>query len=446
MTDKKLFHDQHPVIPVMPPQTVAAGMVRGPYLRSDGKWYAKYDDQTEKPISSGPLETTSIVPKVSLDLTTYVDAQASSAANCAGVLELSGGEMIASGLVKFTGHGLTQKTHYYLDQTTAGAMTDTEPATGIIQRLFYVVDVDHIAVNVQEGWEKSNATPPASLIDDTNVSASTTWSSQKIDEILSVLPIPVGSDTLVPQNWYEVPNGSASSTYPLGWRSINGALNENEIITGVGPSGDDALLWRTTTNTTTGVNGGADGGVNGNFFDVDPTKTYRTVVFVRKNVNLTDGSLYSGLYGAAGGVQNGSIVDHSNGAVNNNPYYWYGDLPTIGEWYAVVGYLHPHTSANSPTVTSKVYKVGDPSVTLNGVRDFRFASASVDQIRMRFYLFYSLVAGTQADFAFPRVEDVEHALPLEDLMRWSGQVLNSPNGNKWLLGVNDLGAAVTYPL
>lgn len=93
------------------------------------------------------VDTISLSPK-SYQSGSYVDAQANSLTNISNVVKLSDGTYTDNTIVTWAGHGLTVGVYYYLDQTTAGAYTSTEPTLGIKQRLFYVVDANTIIIDI----------------------------------------------------------------------------------------------------------------------------------------------------------------------------------------------------------------------------------------------------------------------------------------------------------
>ena len=101
-------------------------------------------------ISNIPV-TTSITPK-SWAGATINDAIADVDANVANALELSDGSYITSGRVDWAAHGLVVGSYYYLSQSTAGDVTDTQPVSGLVQRLFFVPATDYVLVEIQEAY------------------------------------------------------------------------------------------------------------------------------------------------------------------------------------------------------------------------------------------------------------------------------------------------------
>lgn len=97
------------------------------------------------------ISTTSIVPRTWAG-TSVSGAVASAEATTANALELSDGSFVATGRLNWNAHGLTIGAYYYTSQTTAGAVTDLQPTTGWVQRLFFVADANTLLVNVQEAY------------------------------------------------------------------------------------------------------------------------------------------------------------------------------------------------------------------------------------------------------------------------------------------------------
>jgi hypothetical protein len=97
---------------------------------------------------SPSLTTTSLTPVVYTG-TTYATAQADADVNCADLVLLSDGSRIESGRVTWTGHGLTVGVYYFLSQATAGAITPTQPASGLAQRILFVEDSNTVHIDIE---------------------------------------------------------------------------------------------------------------------------------------------------------------------------------------------------------------------------------------------------------------------------------------------------------
>jgi hypothetical protein len=58
--------------------------------------------------------------------------------------------IVTHGVMVVTGHGLTVGEHYWLSQSTAGAITATTPVSGISQHVLYVRDVNTLFVDIDQ--------------------------------------------------------------------------------------------------------------------------------------------------------------------------------------------------------------------------------------------------------------------------------------------------------
>lgn len=169
----------------------------------------------------------------------------------------------------------------------------------------------------------------------------------------------------------------------------NGLVTENEREWGIGPQGRQVIIWK---GTPSGDSQG-DGGFNSVDIPINHQKTYRYSVWI-KRTNSKTGTAY---FGCA------ANVNSVNDVVNNNPYFWYGNLPELDKWYLLVGYVH---GSNDPSKASSggVYD----GVTGNKVAsalDFKFPSTATST-RLRSYLFYDSNTSDRQYFYGPRLEEV----------------------------------------
>lgn len=174
-----------------------------------------------------------------------------------------------------------------------------------------------------------------------------------------------------------------------GWSGNNDPVNKRIIAES--PYGYDEVVLEATA---TGGNG--QGGWHNQYVNVDPNKTYRLSVWVKKVNNRTDGTLYFGT------SQNGHISE-LQGAVNNNPYFWSSDLPQQGQWFLLVGIVHPYNSTAGQTGLSGVYSpvTGE---RVSGGRDLQFTDANSTRLGHRTYQYYTGINGTKTQWARPRID------------------------------------------
>ncbi len=164
---------------------------------------------------------------------------------------------------------------------------------------------------------------------------------------------------------------------------LNGESVDNQRLMGANPFGEQSLLWRCGNDPARN----ADGGWNTDYFAVDKNVSYRYSVWV-KRTGSQDGTTYHG-------TQN---VNNLNGAANNNPYFWSGDLPKLNTWYLIVGIVHPYTYTGANTGISGVYDTNGNKV-ING-NDFKWR-ANTTTTRFRSYLYYAIDTNVRQYFWNP---------------------------------------------
>jgi len=171
-----------------------------------------------------------------------------------------------------------------------------------------------------------------------------------------------------------------------------GDAQENSRILEEGPYGDLVTCWYGRSMDTDK----RDGGFNWyglDAADVDPSKTYRYSVWMKKE--YTSGGCYHGT----------ERVSDFNGNYDTNPYYLTNaDLPTLDEWYLVVGYNYPETATDGNE--SGIYNTDGEKV--RNLTDYRWdLDGGTDTMEFRSYYFYDTNVGRGALFHDPRLEIIE---------------------------------------
>jgi RHS repeat-associated protein len=190
--------------------------------------------------------------------------------------------------------------------------------------------------------------------------------------------------------WREEWNLGSGST-PL--FSQNGSTSENLRIDGVNPFGKTDRLWRCVNDAASDP----DGGWNTSSAAVDKTKPYLYAVWV-KRTGGQDGTTYHGT----------NNVEHLNGTANENPYFWYGDLPLLNTWYLMVGLIHPAGYTGGDSAISGVYDQTGAKV-LSGI-DFRWKSTTTTSY-FRSYLYYATDVNVSQYFYAPSLQRIETGQP-----------------------------------
>ncbi|MNK32676.1 hypothetical protein D3C87_511400 [compost metagenome] len=202
----------------------------------------------------------------------------------------------------------------------------------------------------------------------------------------------------------------------------NGLISENQREWGIGPYGTQVVLWK---GSPSGDENG-DGGFDSSYFIINNQKTYRYTVWLKKT-GSNDGTSY---LGCAPGVTTLA------GVANNNPYFWYGDLPELNKWYLVVGYVH---GSSDPSTTSfgGIYD-GTTGKKVVSTTDFKFAS-NTTATQHRSYLFYDPNINDRQYFYGPRVEEVNGNEPT------ISSLLNNPVGAGDFFVSGKMGIKTTVP-
>jgi len=187
-----------------------------------------------------------------------------------------------------------------------------------------------------------------------------------------------------------------------GW-SNNGLSAENLRVTGVNPFGIQTILWKCVPDATTTDNGGAAGGWTTSAKVLDKNYAYRYCVFVYKN--KTGGTTYHGCQG----------VNNLDATANGNPYFWNGTL-TPGQWYLMVGIIHP----SSVTVQSGISGVYDMTgKKIASGTDYKFRTDGTNA-SFRSYLYYSYDTTVNQWFYNPMLYKLDGTEPsIEQLLQVS---------------------------
>ncbi len=173
--------------------------------------------------------------------------------------------------------------------------------------------------------------------------------------------------------------------------NLNGTAAENSLVLyDDGPSGHSTVVWKALS-----ANGSNDGGWTTGNIDIDHLKTYRSVVWIKK-MATNDGTTYLGC--------RGYNTKNLSGSVNNNPYFWSGDLPQLNKWYLIVGIIHGSSYAGGYSGVAGVYDPVTGEKVLTGT-EFKMVSGATTQTH-RSYLFYTNVDNVVQYFANPRFEEV----------------------------------------
>ena len=178
--------------------------------------------------------------------------------------------------------------------------------------------------------------------------------------------------------------------------SNNGAASENSREMGKNHVGEDVVLWKASPDAQSG----ADGGWNSIYYTINNTKTHRFSVWIKKT-NSNDGKTYFG-------CRSINNILRLNGTVENNPYFWAGDLPKLNRWYLVVGYVHKHTY-NLTLNLGRIYD-GVTGEAVKTITDFKFNDTAT-KVQHRSYLYYDTNTEDRQYFYAPRIDELSGCEP-----------------------------------
>lgn len=198
----------------------------------------------------------------------------------------------------------------------------------------------------------------------------------------------------------------------------NGSTSENERIRALDPWNQTNIVWETRPSG----DGQADGGWNGAYFEINPSKTYRSVVWMRRTSNTAGGVFYHGLHtnGSAPGYPGlgsptGDVIRLNDGYAESNPYWNFRSAANYNQnvWYLHVGYIFPanHTGTSAHPDSGIYTRLGGRVMANNGnVSDCKFP-ANATYAMQRCYHYYCPDSTTRGQFAYPRFEEVDGTEP-----------------------------------
>ena len=200
----------------------------------------------------------------------------------------------------------------------------------------------------------------------------------------------------------------------------NGEVGINTRITDTNPFSAQDIVWDVSNQDVTSDD---DGGWNTSEFSIDPTKTYRFSVWMRRKT-IGDGYFYLGPHSNWGEVAGKYILNRSNSAENINPYFaaalWPG---SANQWLLIVGHVWAAGSGSGAVhVDSGIYNTS--GTKLSSTTDYMWAPTNTTSFQ-RCYMYYSIDPATNQQMYQPRVEICDGNEPS------ISELINNA-GNKWL--------------
>ena len=229
------------------------------------------------------------------------------------------------------------------------------------------------------------------------------------------------SNLLSPYPWTV---GTGSETF----YAQNGSTSENERVVDTNPFGDTDIVWQSPSNDATSD---ADGGWNTSLFNVDPSKTYRFSVWVRKKTTVGNGRFYLGIRGFNSSSTNIGVIRRSNGTTSTNHYFAtprfdnsdMNPTTSVDEWILVVGHVFPEGSGTgSDHPDSGIYETdGSKKISYSGAKDVVWNTGTT-QAQHRSYQFYSTTTNEIQQWWAPRVDVCDGTEPsIKQLLAGAGR-------------------------
>ena len=211
-----------------------------------------------------------------------------------------------------------------------------------------------------------------------------------------------GSNILNDSHNWSIGNGGSSGY------GANGSATEQSRALRMGPSGRQAVTWRSTPDATSG----ADGGWNSSSYSIDTSYTYRWSVWCKRYTSGTGGTFYLGM--------NPAPIRNDNDSVQGNPY-WY--CPAISNmvqdrWYLIIGHCfyegytgsrHPQSGWWYKDTNNNLVKT-DLGFCNCGNEDVRWNPGTTTSMH-RSYHFYTTNTASGIEWSAPRVDKLDGSEP-----------------------------------
>ncbi|APZ47807.1 hypothetical protein BW723_16550 [Polaribacter reichenbachii] len=204
------------------------------------------------------------------------------------------------------------------------------------------------------------------------------------------------------QNLLDLSSWTVGSGSVLGY-SQHGLTLENIRDYGKNHIGEEEIIWIASPD----LNGGSSGGFYTDFFNIDNEKSYRFSIWLKK-LNSKDGTTLLGT------VSNNNTTLKLDGTIQNDPYFFIGDLPSLNRWYLLVGYIHSSTY-NSTINYGAVYD-GESGQKVQLLTDYKFKNNAIN-VRLQSYLHNDYNNLDRQFFYAPRMEELNGSeLSIQELL------------------------------
>ncbi len=218
-----------------------------------------------------------------------------------------------------------------------------------------------------------------------------------------------------PGNLLPVENWTVSSGSVSPFTAVGGSVAStyNERFLDDNPFAIETIIWEVSSRSDQSNNGGFT--VN---LPSSDNVSYRYSLWVKRNADSSCPKVYLGAKNHTGASGNYSVTN-LNGDPVNNPYFWWGSLPSPEKWYLMVGYLH-ETGYNGPLINkSGLFDPETGERILTGEEEDFIQVSGGNSARFRTYFIQcNNEPNSKVQFWNPRVEVIDgNELPLCELMQ-----------------------------
>nr|WP_299384844.1 fibronectin type III domain-containing protein [Allomuricauda sp.] len=183
--------------------------------------------------------------------------------------------------------------------------------------------------------------------------------------------------------------------------SDKGPSSSNVRSMDTGPHGTSELIWKSPANSTSDN----DGGWDSDYVTIDPSKTYRFTVWI-KRLNSLEGKSHFGLTALDASDNEATLL--LNDTAKTNPYFESEPPTTVDDWYLLVGFVYGHGHTTGENGLEGVYDTAGNHV-VTAYSSFKFESTAV-KVRHRSYFREANVPAEQWFFG-PTIYEVNGTEP-----------------------------------
>lgn len=215
--------------------------------------------------------------------------------------------------------------------------------------------------------------------------------------VLALLVFPAliwGQTNLLDTSSWSVGNGNVTGFFKFG----TDAENVREV--GANPYGDSEVLWKAAPDS----GNDADGGWDTSYNTIDPSKDYRFTTWIKKT-NSTDGSTLFGFHAFT--LSETASSRNLDGTSITSPYFFWGDLPQLDQWYLLVGYVYGHGHTD---LTNQGGIYDSNGVKVANLTDFKM-STTTHWLVHRNYLYQDTNTSDSQFFSRPTLYEINGSEP-----------------------------------